>query len=133
MLLKIDGEENIRSTTRDETVVVTRNYAAGWHDFEARFGQGDGHYGPNGVDASGQPWTVGFGIDVPGRNSQVQADYVAPSGPAWFPYLDVMGPATLADDFIVTADSSIDVPLAGAAISASRAVGGCRAVRARLP
>ena len=64
----IDGVTNIADTTWANTT-WTLNLTAGWHSFEARFGQGGGGVGP----ANGQFYAVGY--DPLGRGSGNNADY----------------------------------------------------------
>ena len=62
------------ATYNTPTTSGTQTLANGWYKFEARFGQGNGGYGPN------TGWTIGFGYRTDGviPSPLVQAGFVAP-------------------------------------------------------
>jgi len=116
-LLKIDGLTVINDYNWNAVAVGTVSglSGAGWHDFELRLGQGGGGVGPQ------LPWTIGFGVDLQGRGSGNQADYVYPTGDyvpgqSWFQYA-VYGGVTLANDVDVTDNSTLDVPTYSATLT----------------
>ena len=88
VLVKIDGAQVLRNTQWDNTTGSgALTLTPGYHDFEARFGQGTGGAGPSAQDG----WTdatLGFGVDLtdpvdnnlglnPGDPNPVQSEYTA--------------------------------------------------------
>jgi autotransporter-associated beta strand protein len=69
--LIIDTTTVLNNGTWNTPTVGTITLKPGAHSFEARFGQGVGGAGPN------TGWTLGFGIDVLGRNEAVAGNYQA--------------------------------------------------------
>jgi len=65
VLVVIDGVERLRNTTwNDPSATGALTLSVGYHDFEARFGQGGGGVGPNTVAEGMWDNTLGFGVDT---------------------------------------------------------------------
>jgi hypothetical protein len=84
VLLRIGGTQYMRDTSwNTPTTSNAITLPAGWHSFEARFGQGGGGVGPNAVATGNWTTALGFGIDTDKTTFSINmSEYVAPAEPA---------------------------------------------------
>jgi len=78
--LEIDGELVLNNNQWNVPThgTITRN--VGWYDIDLRFSHGGGGYGPV-AGQGGWDATFGFGMDVQGRDTQEETNFVFPEDP----------------------------------------------------
>ena len=108
--LSLEGQNILTHTSWNNVVTVTHTPSAGegWYDFEVRFGNGGGGYGPQKQDG----WTAdfGFGIDPQGRDTQDEGNFFFPLDPgdkSLLRYVTQMGPTP--GTLFVGADASLSL------------------------
>ncbi len=111
--LLIDGVQVFDNVTWNDTVHGTLTRAAGWYNFDLRFSNGTGGYGP--VQQDGWTGAFGFGMDSQGRDTEYPPHFVFPEDPGnrtLFRYLDTTWAGILADATLANGTVSDHAPTA---------------------
>lgn len=81
VLLKIDGTTVLNNGAWDAPTYANFTLTPGAHAIEARFGQGGGGGGPPAITTWWKTTSLGFGVDVQGRNDTNILNYAALTDP----------------------------------------------------